>query len=323
MCHSAFLISSVLDKVLNVSFANPLCHVVEHEALVSADGKVLVVVFPGGKEQKLSALAGFHALSAGLGKVCEAVLLKDDEGQALRKGGSHHLLLALRDARGYQHRSAASLREPPCLLLGYLIVCETTGALYLQAHGALEQEAVTDGGKLHIANRQPPLHAEEVGALALHQEAAGIILQVVEPSLQLPLPQQQLVVEATGKEQAVGAVLGRALPLPSCLLPLQSCLLRLSRNVLNIGEQPAVMAVAASLEAPDDAAKVALHLLSDEQDAVQMVGHHLNGEDFHLRVIAGDAQPLCLHTPAQLRQLHAGSFRRAFWRFASPCDTAE
>ena len=169
--------------------------------------------------------------------------------------------------------------------------------------------------------------------LALHEEAAGVVPQVVEPSLQLSLPQQQLVVEASGKEQAVGAVLGRAPPrllrLLSCLLRLLSCLLRLSRNILNRldslngGEQPAVVAIAARLEAADDAAQVALHLLADEQDAVQVVGHHLKGEDFHLRVVAGDAQPLCLHTPAQLRQLHAGSFCRAFGSIAAPRHLAQ
>ena len=58
-----------------VSFANHLCHVVEGEALAAADGGALVVVLPGGEEKELAALAGFHALAAGLGEVGEAVLL--------------------------------------------------------------------------------------------------------------------------------------------------------------------------------------------------------------------------------------------------------
>lgn len=41
--------------------------------------------------------------------------------------------------------------------------------------------------------------------------------------------------------------------------------------------------VAACLEAADEAAEVALHLFFDEDDAVQMVGHHLKVDDFYLR----------------------------------------
>lgn len=62
--------------------------------MASADGEALVMVLPRGEQEELSALAGFHALAAGLGEVGEAVLLKDDEGQAFLEGGSHHLLLA-------------------------------------------------------------------------------------------------------------------------------------------------------------------------------------------------------------------------------------
>ena len=85
------------------------CHFVEGEALVAADGEALVVVLPGGEEQKLATGAGFHALAAGLGKVGEAVLLKDDEGQALFEGGAHHLFLALRDAWRDQNSTAVGL----------------------------------------------------------------------------------------------------------------------------------------------------------------------------------------------------------------------
>ena len=56
--------------------ANHLCHVVEGEALGAADGEVLVVVLPGGEQEQLAALAGFHALAAGLGEVSEVSNLK-------------------------------------------------------------------------------------------------------------------------------------------------------------------------------------------------------------------------------------------------------
>ena len=172
------------------------------------------MVLPGGEHQQLTSGTGLHAAAAGFRQVGEAVFLKHDEGQAFLEGCAHDLLLALGDAWRYQHGSAAGLREPPRLFLGYLLVGEAAGALYLQAHGALQQEAVADGRALLAAYHEAALHAEELGVLALQEEAAGIVAEVVQPSLQLPLAQEELVVEATGKEQAVGAVV----LLPSSLL---------------------------------------------------------------------------------------------------------
>lgn len=96
--HSAKEMKQKLQSSTQLSlfslFTYPLCHLVELEALASFDGEAFAVVFPGGEQEELSALAGFHALAAGLGEVGEAVLLKDDEGQAFLEGGTHHLLLA-------------------------------------------------------------------------------------------------------------------------------------------------------------------------------------------------------------------------------------
>ena len=78
-------------------------HIVQGQALVATDGEALVVVVPGSKEQQLAAGAGLHALAAGLGKVGEAVLEKDDEGQAFVEGGTHDGLLTLGDAGRDEH----------------------------------------------------------------------------------------------------------------------------------------------------------------------------------------------------------------------------
>lgn len=51
------------------------------------DGEALVVVIPRSQQQELTTGTGIHALSAGLGKVGKAVLLQEDEGQALIDGG--------------------------------------------------------------------------------------------------------------------------------------------------------------------------------------------------------------------------------------------
>ena len=102
-------------------------------------------------------------------------------------------------------------------------------------------------------------------------------MEVVKPSLQLSWAQEQLVVEAKGKEEAVIAVL--------------LCLSRLSRDILLAEHQLTVGTVAASLEAPYDAAEVFLHSLSDEQDAVQVIRHHLKRDYFYLRVVARYSPP--------------------------------
>ena len=62
-------------------------HFVKRKALVTADGEALVVVIPRSQQQELTTGTGIHALSAGLGKVGKAVLLQEDEGQALIDGG--------------------------------------------------------------------------------------------------------------------------------------------------------------------------------------------------------------------------------------------
>jgi hypothetical protein len=59
------------------------------------------------------------------------------------------------------------------------------------------------------------------------------------------------------------------------------------------------MAVTAGLEAADDAAEVHLHLFPDEQDAMQMVWHDLQGADFYLRIISRYAPPFIMDTLPQ------------------------
>ena len=55
------------------------------------------------------------------------------------------------------------------------------------------------------------------------------------------------------------------------------------------------MAIAPGLEAADDAAEVAIHFLAHEEDAVEVVGHHLQGDDLHLWVIVGNAPPFLFY----------------------------
>lgn len=69
------------------------------------------MVLPRGEEEQLASATGFHALTAGLGKVGKTVLLKDDEREALGEGGTHDGLLALGDAGRNEDGSAAGLSK--------------------------------------------------------------------------------------------------------------------------------------------------------------------------------------------------------------------
>ena len=83
------------------------------------------------------------------------------------------------------------------------------------------------------------------------------------------------------------------------------------------GEELAVGTVAACLEAAYDAAEVFFHLLFDEDDAVEMVGHHLEGNDFDLGVVAGNAPPFVMDTLTEGREFHPWGIGGVKWRIAS------
>ena len=63
--------------------------------------------------------------------------------------------------------------------------------------------------------------------------------------------------------------------------------------------------MAAGLEATNDAAEVFVHLFLDKKDTVKVVGHHLEGDDFHLWVVARNAPPFIMHSLPKGREFHS------------------
>lgn len=243
--------------------------------MVATDGNVLVVVFPWGKDEQLAPGTSLHALATGLCQVGKAILLKVDEWEASFEGSAHHRFLARRYGGRHKHGSLCGGREEMVHPLLYLRFCQAARALHLQPDGALKQESVADGRELLTADDKATLHAEEVGVLAFHQQAARVVGEVAEPGVELAFAQEQAVVVAAGKKQAVVAVVLWAL---SCLF----CLLRPGRNRRNLAEHYAAVGfVAARLEALDGLPQVLVHSFFYEEYAVQMVGHHLQGQHFY------------------------------------------
>ena len=66
-----------------------------------------------------------------------------------------------------------------------------------------------------------------------------------------------------------------------------------------------------------------LHLCGDEEDAVQMVGHQLEGKHLHLGVVVMDREPASLHLQAQGRWLHPGSLGAVVGGIGIACEGAQ
>ena len=120
-------------------------------------------------------------------------------------------------------------------------------------------------------------------------EAAGVVAEVLEPALQLARALEDVVVIVAGEEVVFFA---------ATLLRHRGTGRREGRGT-GRGEgsvgQLAVGFVTANLEAFEDDAQVLFHLPGDEDDAVEVVGHELEGQHMHLGVVCGDGEPATLH----------------------------
>ena len=84
-----------------------------------------------------------------------------------------------------------------------------------------------------------------------------------------------------------------------------------------------VKTLVAGLKATDNPAEVFLHLLLDEDDAMHMVGHHLQGNDFYLGVVPGDAPPFIAHPLAQGAEFYPWCILATGRRVAAPYNPAK
>ncbi len=122
--------------------------------------------------------------------------------------------------------------------------------------------------------------------LSLHQEAARVVGKVALPVVELPGAKEDLVVVARGEEDAVAVM-----PPPQLRLRLRLRLPLLSSGVLD-GVEGAEGLAAARLETVQDPSQMLFDMLTDKENAMEVVGHKLKGNNGDFRVVAWDAAPL-------------------------------
>ena len=147
-----------------------------------------------------------------------------------------------------------------------LVLGERAGTLDIDFLWVVEQKAVAHGCDGCVCDGDAGMGGEEGWGVAFCPQSVGVVVEVVVPSFEL---------SGSGKDAVVVSFLPEAVEFFS-------------------GLRSGVEGVVASFfEAEDDAPQVAVHRACDVDDAVDVVGHGLEGEELDLGVEFGDVVP-CL-----------------------------
>ena len=226
--------------------------VIEAVALVARDSVSVAMVRPWGDKQHLPAGTGIEHLPTWFPIWGEAILEQSDEGKTGLLNHVHHGFLTGADAGRYQHGAALCHHQKTGHRVLQFLVGHLAGAFHDHLVGAVEQEPVAHDGDVLVADHDVLLRFEELRVVTLGPQAARVVLQVLKHGVELPLALQDTVVIALFPE-------GRQCQFPSDT-------------------------VAADLEAVKHMAQVARQSVSHLDDAVQVVGHQLQGEQSNLRI---------------------------------------
>ena len=193
---------------------------------------------------------------------------------------------------------------------------EAARALHL-VERAGKQMSVANG--LKMAGHPPAVErqgdaghaAEEIGHRALFRKAAGIIAEIGDHGLQLPVAEKDGILEALGPGGECGARMRRhgTGASPSAIAGvLALCLAVLGELVLCLailGEDLPPLR-RAGLEAADERAQGLGQGLVHEDDEMKVLGHQLPFDNFHLRVEARHFHERRDHRLAERGGLNAG-----------------
>ena len=144
--------------------------------------------------------------------------------------------------------------------------------LYLDEEGLTEEEAIAKSRESHVLPCQRSLDTEELRVLALDEETAGIVGEIVLPDVELSPAEEDFVIVVELEENAV--VGGFTMSI---------FVLTLHSSVVQNGTKGMEGLSAAGLEAVEDLSQRVRHLAGDEEDGMEMVGHELEGDACHFR----------------------------------------
>ena len=96
-----------------------------------------------------------------------------------------------------------------------------------------------------------------------------------------------------------------------------------NRRDINPQHDAAEILVAAGFEACYGLPQVFVHLFFYEEDAMQVVRHHLHGKDLDFGLSVRYCIEVALYCCPQFVQYHAGLVVAAFWGIASPRQRPE
>ena len=173
-----------------------LGHAVQEKALFAGDDTALHVVGPRADLEQSAFGAGVESLTGGLVERREAVLPEKNQAVATVQGLAHNLLLARSD--GCADEDATGLAESqPLLAVAFELLVgvgtmDDDGGLV----GDVEEEAVADNLAVHIHQPDMMKDGEEFGVEALDEQAAGVVVEVALPVVELTVAEEDFVAVA-------------------------------------------------------------------------------------------------------------------------------
>lgn len=167
----------------------------------------VVVMRPGGEHEQTAFSTGIELFAMGFGERGEAVFHDDDGGELGVEGGTHDAFLAGRDSWGNKDSARLCRSHITAYLVLKLCFIVAPRNADCKAVGSVEKGEVADTvvGVRAYAKVEEGAKVFRVGAL--HEQAAGVVLDIVDEGGQHVVALADKVVVVRLEEEAVVAIL--------------------------------------------------------------------------------------------------------------------
>ena len=175
-------------------------------ALLCGELMAVVVMRPGGEHEQTAFGAGIKLFAVRLGKWGEAIFHDDDGGEFGVEGCAHDAFLAGRDGRGDEDGAGlgcAHVAVQFLLQLGFVVAARDTNG---KAMGSAKKGKIADAVVDVRAYAKVEEGAKVFRVGALHEQAAGIVFDVVDQGGEHVIALADQVVVVRLEEEAVVAV---------------------------------------------------------------------------------------------------------------------